>query len=293
MILSRFVNSLRAIWLTEKDKTLKNPPDSEGFEWLFDEFYNLSEDIWIANREVREDFSIESDTLDIHRVDKCRIIHPKWTDSIIETDIPESAEVSLLCLSSDIGILSSLHDGIAYSRVDISVHTAISFCESDPVFMSFVCHYTTFYASHSLIVKSEKLKVKRWRSSHCMDESIFHREVLGDTRVHSIHERHVRIYLDLLPWMIYPWGGVVLPFYWRCIFQFQWFLHVSWHRSEFWVSWEGKLRELFFGVECDIECVSLFCDSARGIFFIDGIEWGDEFIDLIDREVFILILTSS
>ena len=127
----------------------------EGFERLFDELDDFCEDFRIADREIREDLSIESDTLDIHRVDKCRIVHPEWTDGIIQTDIPESAEVSLLGLATDIGILSSLHDCIAHTRVDISVHTAISFCESDPVLMSFVCHHTTFYASHILIVKSE------------------------------------------------------------------------------------------------------------------------------------------
>ncbi len=230
MILSCFVNSLR-----------KNPSGLEGFWGLFDELDDFREDFRIANREIREDLSIESNTLDIHRMDEGRIIHPEWTDGIVESDIPETAEVPLFCLATDIGILSSFHDSVAYTRVNISIHTAISFRESDPVFMSFVCHHTTFYASHILIVKSEKLKVKRQKSSHCTDESIFHMEVHGGIRVHSIHEQHDRIYLDLLPWMIYPWGGGVLQSYRRCIFLFQWSLHVFSRLSGSWVSWDSWL----------------------------------------------------
>ena len=107
---------------------IKNPSNMEGFERLFDELDDFCEDFRIADREIREDLSIESDTLDIHRVDKCRIVHPEWTDGIIQTDIPESAEVSLLCLASDIRILSCFHDRIANTRIDVSVHSSISFC---------------------------------------------------------------------------------------------------------------------------------------------------------------------
>ena len=81
-------------------------------------------------------------------MDKSRIVHAEWTYRIVNTDIPETTKISLLCFPSDIGILSSFHDSIFCTRIDISIHSAISFCESEDTFMSFVGHHTTFYASH-------------------------------------------------------------------------------------------------------------------------------------------------
>ncbi len=81
-------------------------------------------------------------------MDKTRVIHTKWTYSIIDTDIPKATKISLLCFTTNISICTSFHDSIFCSRIDVSIHSAISFCKSEDTFMSFVGHHTTFYTSH-------------------------------------------------------------------------------------------------------------------------------------------------
>lgn len=129
----------------------KNPPGyREDFLWirLFYELYDRFEYLRIWYSEIREDLTIQHHTLCIERMDKSRVVHTEWTYSIIDTDVPEATEVSLLCLTTDVGICTCFHDRIFRARIDVSIHSAISLCESEDTFMSFVCHYTTFYTSH-------------------------------------------------------------------------------------------------------------------------------------------------
>ncbi len=160
-------------------------------------------------------------------MDESRIVHTICASSVVDTDIPKAAEVSLFCLASDICIWSSLHDGIACTRVHISIHSAESFCESEDIFMSFVCHHTTFYTSHRGGRLENFLKKIQYLSI------IFHKEERYELRGGLPQEVLDHTYHDLLPLMTYPWGDVVLRFFLRYIFQFQWFSHVSWRWREF------------------------------------------------------------
>lgn len=128
---------------------------------LFHEFYYLGKYIRMADSHVGEYLAVECYTTSIHRVDECRIVHPIETSCIVQTDCPELTKLSLLEFARDICIGTCLHDSSLGTRVYISVHSTKPLRKSEDIFMSFVCHHTTFYASH-ISVKSEKLKVKSW-----------------------------------------------------------------------------------------------------------------------------------
>ncbi len=110
--------------------------------------YNFSKYLRMSYSHIRENFSVESNTFSIHRVDECRIVHTIETSCVIETNCPELTKLSLLEFSRNICILSCLHDSILSTRVHITIHTSESFCKGKDIFMSFVCHHTTFYTSH-------------------------------------------------------------------------------------------------------------------------------------------------
>lgn len=115
---------------------------------LLYELNYLSEHIRVGDSEVRENLTVESYTLQVHRVYECRVSHTVETCSIVHAHCPETAELTLLELASDICILSCLHDSSLSTRIYVSIHTAETLCKSEDTLMSFVCHHTTFYTSH-------------------------------------------------------------------------------------------------------------------------------------------------
>ncbi len=193
--------------------------------FLFHECDDFLEYLRMRNSKIWKNFTIEHYLFLIHCMNECRIVHTICSSSIVDTDIPKAAEISLLCLASDIGIWSRLHDGIAYSRVYISIHSAESFCESENIFMSFVCHHTTFYTSH----RGERLE----RIGNRKTDIIFRMEGKSERQQDLLREGFDRTYHDLLLLLTYPWEDVALRFFLRYIFQFRWFSHVSWRWREF------------------------------------------------------------
>lgn len=123
------------------------------YELLYELNY-LGKYVWICNCKIGEDFSVESNTLYVHCMDKLRVSHTILTSGVIETNCPKLTKLTLLELATNICILSCLHDSSLCARVYISIHSTESFCKSEDTFMSFVCHHTTFYASHRKKVKS-------------------------------------------------------------------------------------------------------------------------------------------
>jgi hypothetical protein len=117
---------------------------------LFYKLNNFCKYIRICNCKIWKNLSIESNTLCIHSMDKCRISHPIETSCVIETNCPKTTELPFLLFTPNVCIWSSFHDSCFCARIYIPVHSTISFCKSKDIFMSFMGHYTAFYSSHNL-----------------------------------------------------------------------------------------------------------------------------------------------
>ena len=115
---------------------------------LFHKFYYSLEYLRMRDSHIRKDFSIESYTLRIESMDKSRVVHTEWAYRIINTNIPKATKISLFCFATNIGISTCLHDCIFCTRINVSVHSAVSLSKGKYILMSFVGHHTTFYASH-------------------------------------------------------------------------------------------------------------------------------------------------
>ncbi len=130
-------------------KSIKKFPQIwRNFKKLFNKFNDLSEYIRISDGKIWKNLTIKSYTLCVHRVNERRVVHTVKTSCVIETNCPKLTKLSLLEFARDIRILSCFHNSSFCTRIDITIHTAKTLCKSKDIFMSFVCHHTTFYTSH-------------------------------------------------------------------------------------------------------------------------------------------------
>lgn len=115
---------------------------------LFNKINDLSKNLRVSDCHIWKNFTIQHNTLSVHRMNKSRVIHTIETSRVIKTHCPKLTKLSLLEFTRDIWILTCLHDGILCTRINIPVHSTKTLCKSKDIFMSFVCHHTTFYTSH-------------------------------------------------------------------------------------------------------------------------------------------------
>ncbi len=115
----------------------------------------------MLDREIRECLAVDFHALLGQRVDECRVGHPEWTHGVIDTDIPESAKISLLELSSDIGVLSRLHHRVFRPTKDMIVFEAVPPNFREEGIMALFCHERPFDSRHSFEDKNlERVRQK-------------------------------------------------------------------------------------------------------------------------------------
>ena len=167
-------------------RVIKNP---QLGNFLFcNGFYYCFEHLRMSNSQVWKNFSVQFYFIYVKIMNESWVVCTKWTNCIVQTNSPKTTELTFFQTTSNIRILTSLHDCIFCTRIYIPIHTTISLRKRKDIFMSFVCHHTAFYTSHNIKLLGNKI--------------IDHMEEMPSLLSYLLQEELFRIYRDLSLFLI-------------------------------------------------------------------------------------------
>ncbi len=116
---------------------------------LFHFLDKFSEDFWVLDSHLREDFTIKSDTFFFLHVDESSVGKSMKTKSVVEADDPEATEVTLLGTTVTVSVFTSLNDSFLSCTEQVFASPTETFSLLEKIFMALLGLNASFDSGHS------------------------------------------------------------------------------------------------------------------------------------------------
>src|ERR1700750_2776172 len=102
----------------------------------------------VAHGEVGQDLAVDGDLSLGQAVDQAAVRQTELTGGSIDTNDPQGAELTLVLLAPDVGVLATLDDGLGGYAEDLATGVVIALCTADDFLMTTTGGNATLNTSH-------------------------------------------------------------------------------------------------------------------------------------------------